>query len=84
MRPVDPPWKPNDSDASPKASGRPTSPALDEALSGEEGQYVGKLKLADTFEVDVDLNTRPWMSVRESETKWEAKRWCVVGVLVRR
>jgi hypothetical protein len=42
------------------------------------------LKLAEIFEIDVDANTRPWQPTREGEGKWEGKRWCVVGVLVRR
>ena len=53
-------------------------------LTEDERQVCGKLRLAEIFEVDVDLNRREWRAVREGEVKWEAKRWCVVGVLVRR
>ena len=81
---MDPPWRPHGPEPLPEENDKPTLPASDEVLSEEDTQYVGKLKLADVFEVDIDLNTRPWMPLRESETKWEAKRWCVVGVLVRR
>lgn len=44
------------------------------------------LTLAQIFETDMEGRRRPWTweRTREGETKWDAKRWCVVGVLVRR
>jgi hypothetical protein len=54
------------------------------SLSADERALTGQLKLAEIFEIDVDANTRPWQPTREGEGKWEGKRWCVVGVLVRR
>ena len=82
-RPVDPPWKPHAEDDI-TADINEAHIDTEEEISEEETQYIGKLKLAEIFEVDVDLNTRPWMPVRDGEGKWEAKRWCAVGVLVRR
>jgi hypothetical protein len=54
------------------------------SLTPDERALTGRLKLAEIFEIDVDANIRPWQSVRNREGKWEGKRWCVVGVLVRR
>jgi hypothetical protein len=54
------------------------------SLTADERALTGRLKLAEIFEIDVDANTRPWQPVRDREGKWEGKRWCVVGVLVRR
>lgn len=42
------------------------------------------LRAAELFEVDVDCNIRPWLPSRAGEDKHAAKRWYVVGVLVRR
>lgn len=42
------------------------------------------LRAAELFEIDVDRNVRPWQPSRAGEDKHAAKRWCVVGVLVRR
>ena len=55
-------------------------------LTAEERACVGKLRLARIFEMDMDKRRRDWVwaSERKGEGKWEAKRWCVVGVLVRR
>ena len=59
--------------------------SLDPAsLTPSERQACGLLRLASAFEVDVDGHTRAWQKERLGEGKWEAKRWCVVGVLVRR
>ena len=59
--------------------------SLDPAsLTPSERQACGLLRLASAFEVDVDGKTRAWQKERLGEGKWEAKRWCVVGVLVRR
>ena len=43
-----------------------------------------KLKAVEIFELDVDGKRREWMSVRQGENKEEAKRWCVIAVLVNR
>ena len=42
------------------------------------------LHAAELFEIDVDRNVRPWQPSRAGEDKHAAKRWCVVGILVRR
>jgi EEF1A N-terminal glycine/lysine methyltransferase len=44
----------------------------------------GKLKAVEIFELDIDGKRREWMSVRQGENREEAKRWCVVAVLVNR
>ena len=59
----------------------------DAAGDGEgEGEGDGRLTLAQIFETDMEGRRRAWTweRTREGETKWEAKRWCVVGLLVRR
>ena len=43
-----------------------------------------ELRAAELFEIDVDCKVRPWLPDREGESKDAAKRWCAVGVLVRR
>ncbi len=54
------------------------------ALTSSERSVCGLLRLASISEVDVDGNTRAWQKERSEEGKWEAKKWCVVGVFVRR
>jgi len=44
----------------------------------------GPLRAAEIFEIDVDGLRRPWEPVRDGESKYTAKRWCVVAVLVRK
>ncbi|EXJ80341.1 hypothetical protein A1O1_08485 [Capronia coronata CBS 617.96] len=44
----------------------------------------GRLRAAEIFEIDVSGIRRPWLPVREGETKEQSKRWCVCAVLVRR
>ena len=44
----------------------------------------GPLAISELYEVDVDGARRAWVAERAGETKEEAKRWCVVGVLRRR
>ena len=62
-----------------------TTKTDEDELSEDEMQHVGKLKIEDIFEIDVDGNKREWMWwERPGEGKFEAKRWCVVAVLVRR
>lgn len=55
-------------------------------LSSTERALIGNLEIAEIFEQDTSGNRRDWIwdDVRDGESKWEAKRWCVVGVLVRR
>jgi hypothetical protein len=57
-----------------------------ESLSSDDRALVGKLRLAQIFETEMTGRRREWVwdSVREGEGKWEAKRWVVVGALVRR
>lgn len=50
----------------------------------ESAEVQGHLRAAELFEIDVNGLRRPWEPVRPGETKEEAKRWCVVAVLVRR
>ena len=60
---------------------------IEEDERGEDAKEKGvrgRLRAAELFEIDVNGVRRPWESVREGETKDEAKRWCVVAVLVRR
>ena len=45
-------------------------------------EVQGKLKAAEIFEINVDGERRPWKPVRAAENKEQAKRWCVVAVLV--
>ena len=62
-----------------------TTKTDEDQLSEDEMQHVGKLKIEDIFEIDVDGNKREWeWWERPGEGKFEAKRWCVVAVLVRR
>jgi len=56
----------------------------DEDEEEETSKMRGTLRAAELFEVDVDCNVRPWLPSRAGEDKHAAKRWCVVGVLVRR
>ena len=44
----------------------------------------GPLSTSEIYEIDVDGVRREWQSERADETKDQAKRWCVVGVLMRR
>jgi hypothetical protein len=62
----------------------PSSPSEDGSANGNTNNN-SHLKLATIFETDTSGNRREWIwdDVREGEGKWEAKRWCVVGVLVR-
>lgn len=57
----------------------------DRTAGTNEQQSTGPLRLATIFEMDMEKRTRPWTwaGQRDGEGKWEAKRWCVVGVLVR-
>lgn len=41
----------------------------------------GPLAIEEIYEVDVDGERREWAKERATETKEEAKRWCVVGIL---
>ena len=52
-------------------------------LTPSERSACGILRLASIFEVDVEGNVRAWEKERVGEGKWDAKRWCVVGVLIR-
>ena len=62
-----------------------TTKTDEDELSEDEMQHVGKLKMEDIFEIDVDGNKRAWeWWERPGEGKFEAKRWCVVAVLTRR
>ncbi|KPI42434.1 Protein N-methyltransferase NNT1 [Cyphellophora attinorum] len=65
-------------------SSSPSSPPQDGPANGNINNDA-HLKLATIFETDTSGNRRDWIwdDVREGEGKWEAKRWCVVGVLVR-
>ncbi|KAL2428978.1 hypothetical protein ABEF95_010958 [Exophiala dermatitidis] len=56
----------------------------DQDTDPELSQVQGQLRAAQIFEIDVNGLRRPWLPVREGETKDQAKRWCVVAVLVRR
>jgi hypothetical protein len=69
---------PSHPEGQPQASSSP--PTTSQAASSPP-----KLKLAQIYETDMSGNRRPWTwdATREGEGKWEAKRWCVVGVLVR-
>ena len=60
-----------------------TIPLSVSSLCDSDREVCGRLKLAEIYEIDVDGNTRAWAEQREGEGKWEAKRWCVVGVLIR-
>ncbi|KAG9777543.1 hypothetical protein KCU88_g4477, partial [Aureobasidium melanogenum] len=62
----------------------PTPPEEDGDQDPEFTQVQGQLRAAEIFEIDVNGVRRPWLPVREGETKDQAKRWCVVAVLVRR
>ncbi|KAL2393239.1 hypothetical protein ABEF93_001712 [Exophiala dermatitidis] len=62
----------------------PSPPEEDGVQDPELTQVQGQLKAAEIFEIDVNGVRRPWLPVREGETKDQAKRWCVVAVLVRR
>ncbi len=63
-----------------------------EATGGNAGNRVGadvsgvdnlpRLRVEDICEVGVDGQRREWQRVRPGEIKEEAKRWCVVAVLV--
>ena len=58
---------------------------LDVATTGVgEGIDDGKtrLKIAEIFEEDVDGVRREWERERIGENREEAKRWCVVAILV--
>lgn len=44
----------------------------------------GPLSVSEIFEIDVNYVRREWQSERAEETEDQAKRWCVVGVLMRR
>ena len=61
-----------------------TTKTDEDELSEDEMQHVGKLKMEDIFEIDVDGNKREWKWWnRPGEDKFEVRRWCVVAVLVR-
>ncbi|OAL35999.1 hypothetical protein AYO20_04660 [Fonsecaea nubica] len=47
-------------------------------------EVQGRLRAAEIFEIDVNGLRRPWEPLRPGENKDQAKRWCVVAVLVRR
>jgi nicotinamide N-methyltransferase len=42
----------------------------------------GPLSISEIYEIDVDGVRREWQSERVDETKDQAKRWCVVGLLM--
>jgi EEF1A N-terminal glycine/lysine methyltransferase len=46
------------------------------------GQRLPRLKIEEIYEVDVDGQRRDWQKARPGEGKEEAKRWCVVAILV--
>ena len=49
------------------------------------GEYLDSesvLKIAEIFEVDVDVVRREWERERLGENREEAKRWCVVAILI--
>ena len=43
----------------------------------------GLLAISEIYEIDVDGMRREWRSERPDETRDQAKRWCVVGVMKR-
>jgi len=47
-----------------------------------ESTELPKLRIEEIFEVDVDGQRREWQGVRPGEIKEEAKRWCVMAILV--
>jgi hypothetical protein len=49
---------------------------------GEENQ-LPKVKVEEIFEIDVNGRRREWERTRLGEGKEEAKKWCVVAILVR-
>lgn len=49
-----------------------------------EKEVKGTLSAEELFEIDVDANVRPWLPVRENESREQAKKWCICVVLARR
>jgi nicotinamide N-methyltransferase len=48
----------------------------------EKGQQSPRLKVEEIYEVDVNGQRRDWQKARPGEGKEEAKKWCVVAVLL--
>ena len=48
-----------------------------------EGKQLLKLKVEEIFEIDVNGRRREWERAKLGEGKEEAKKWCVVAILVR-
>lgn len=68
-------------------TGRSIVSSFFSAAAGEDTDgrgTSGALRIAEIYEIDVDGTRREWQSERAEETKEQAKRWCVVGVLKRR
>lgn len=50
---------------------------------GGEEMQLPKVKVEEIFEIDVNGRRREWERVKPGEGKEEAKKWCVVAILVR-
>ncbi|KIX98052.1 uncharacterized protein Z520_06131 [Fonsecaea multimorphosa CBS 102226] len=68
----------------------PSPPPSSSEIDARDIDRYGKkdesacLRAAEIFETDVNGLRRPWEPSRPGETEGQAKRWCVVAVLVRR
>jgi hypothetical protein len=51
--------------------------------SGGSGDTREKLSIAEIYENDMHGVRRPWLEYRANEDKEEAKKWCVMAVVVR-
>jgi hypothetical protein len=47
----------------------------------EEGP-VRELAISEIYEIDVNGERRPWQKSRLKESKEDAKKWCVVAVII--
>lgn len=48
----------------------------------EDSSNSAELRIEEIYEIDVDGNRRKWERLRAGEGMVEAKRWCVVALLV--
>ena len=51
--------------------------------SKERDNIAEELSIAEIYECDMNGERRPWQESRANESREDAKRWCVVAVIVR-
>lgn len=56
---------------------------VDGGKVSDVGEQLLKLKVEEIFEFDVNGRRREWERAKPGEGKEEAKKWCVVAILVR-